>query len=118
MKKPTNRDGLSATAFATESASPGRLAINAALPTPCLSSSAIHRALSASVESGNSQPSAVIADRSAPSAGEEARRKKVDVRVANHAVTPSRYCLIFTVHTQNRITPVTINPSDRPIHKP
>ena len=66
MKKPTNRDGFSATAVATESASPGRLAINAALSRPWRSSSATHLAPSASTESGNSHPRLVMASRVAP----------------------------------------------------
>ena len=57
MKKPTKRDGLARTAIATESASPGRLAISAALLHAVLvelGDPAI--APSASVESGKSQP--------------------------------------------------------------
>ncbi len=76
------RSGLCATAIATESASPGRLAISAALSTPCLSSSATQRAPSASAESGNSQPSAVIALSIGAEAGEETRREEMNVRVA------------------------------------
>src|SRR4026207_598976 len=76
MKKPTKRSGLCATAIATASASPGRLAISAALCTPCLSSSATQRAPSASPDSGTSQPSLVMVSRSAPSPAKKLGEKK------------------------------------------
>jgi hypothetical protein len=57
MKNPTNRDGWLRTAAATDSSSPGMLAISAARRTLWASSSLTHRADSDSGESGASQPS-------------------------------------------------------------
>ena len=54
MKKPTKRSGASATAAATDSSSPGTLAMSAARCTCWRSSSATHRRASASTDSGAS----------------------------------------------------------------
>jgi len=54
MKNPTSRSGWRATAVATDSSSPETLAISAARPTPCVSSSRIHRSASASGVPGSS----------------------------------------------------------------
>ena len=76
MKKPTKRDGWRSTATATESASPGRLAISAARDTPFLSSSATQRSASASVDTGSSNPIPATASFVAPSAAKKPGEKK------------------------------------------
>jgi hypothetical protein len=78
MKKPVSRAGSRATACATESSSPGTLAMSTARATCCASSVASHRSASASDVPGGSHSSVVQID----SAGESLKRPRGSSRAS------------------------------------
>ena len=76
MKKPTKRCGWCATASATDTASPGMLAISAARETPWRSSSAIQRSPSSVGVPGGSQWSLAAISSPLPASGASSSRKR------------------------------------------